>query len=314
MDLQQLRYFIEVADSKSFTKAAEKLSVTQPMLTRTIKQIEEELDVKLIERTSKYFHLTDAGSAFYQQSSVLLMSFDDLHRNINDLKSASSGELYISTPGVLLDAYGPLLLQQFHHQYPNIKISIVEEGSKLTAKSVLSGQADIGLVMMPVSNGSQFNADIVVSSVCQLLVSKKHQFASRSVVSFKELANERIITFSETATLHDMFISMCEQQGFSPNIYYKSLMMNFTFNMVQMGLCIGVLPYPLITQKLTDDFVTVPLDPPIPWEIAAITKKGRYQSFVAKAFLTFIKSYFKNLNAQVYSVATVRNSHDVLYR
>ena len=77
MELHHLRYFVEIARNKSFTRAAEQLYITQPMLTRVIKQLEEELDAKLIERTSKSFRLTDVGEAFYLQAQDLLLRYND---------------------------------------------------------------------------------------------------------------------------------------------------------------------------------------------------------------------------------------------
>ena len=128
MDIQQLRYFVEIARNKSFTRAAEQLYITQPMLTRVIKQLEQELNAKLIERTSKSFRLTDVGEALYLQAQDLLVRYSDLYRTINDVKSIQSGEVRLSTPGVLLDMYFAPLLVQFRKKFPGIDINILEEG------------------------------------------------------------------------------------------------------------------------------------------------------------------------------------------
>ena len=148
MEIHHLRYFVEIARNKSFTRAAEQLYITQPMLTRVIKQLEEELDAKLIERTSKSFRLTDVGEAFYLQAQDLLLRYNDLYRTIDDVRSVRSGEVRLSTPGVLLDMYFAPLLAQFRNKFPGIDINIVEEGSKLVVKAVLSNQADLGMVML----------------------------------------------------------------------------------------------------------------------------------------------------------------------
>lgn len=293
MDLQHLRYYNEIVKCKSFTKAATQLGITQPMLTRVIKNLEEELDVKLIERTSKYFNLTDAGEVFYQQSLDFLLRFNDIYRSIDDVKSSNSGEVRFSTPGVILDMYFPILLKQFHSTYPNINISIVEEGSKLTAQSVLSDTADLGMVMLPVANQNQFHTTIVISSVCQVVLSKKHPLAKRQWIQMRELQDDRFITFSDTATLHDAFISICEKEGFAPRIAYKSLMPSFIFEMVSHNLCSAILPLPIIERYITGDLVTVPLRPSFEWKIAVISKKERYQSYASRKLLSFMCEYFQ---------------------
>lgn len=295
MDIHHLKYYIAVAESKNFTKAAERLQVTQPMLTRIVQQLEEELCVKLIDRTSKHFYLTDAGELFYTEAKEVLAHFSELYRNINDVKSGNVGNVRVSIPGVLLDTYFPQLLLNFRKLYPNIKISIVEEGSKLTAESVLSGQSDLGLVMLPVSHLSHFCVKRLVQDVCQIMVPKDHPLAQGRSIPLQMLRNEAIITFSDTSTLHDEFISLCEREGFSPNIVYKSFMPNFTFDMVNLGLCIAVLPAPIIKRYQTEDFVALPLTPTVKWDIAVITKKNQYQSFATRKLLKHIEEYFATI-------------------
>ncbi len=154
--------------------------------------------------------------------------------------------------------YFPELFASFHRQYPGIDISLVEEGSKLTAASVGLGKADLGLVMLPVEEPSRFESHLLVSDVCQLVVSREHPFAQMPGVHIRELRGETILTFSETATLHDTFIQMCGEQGFAPRIAYKSLMPGFSFKMVAMQQCIALLPLPLILHGMCDKLVTVP--------------------------------------------------------
>lgn len=292
MDIQHLKYFAAVVKHKNFTRAAEVLMVTQPMLTRVIKQMEHELGAKLITRTSKHFEMTDIGEMFYRQTTEFLESYYDLFQSVNDMKSMKKGEVTICTPGVLLDIYFSKLLKLFYDKYPNINISIVEKGSKSAAKAVLYDQTDLGLVMLPIHNSHLFQKTVITKDICQLLVAKSHPFAKQKRVHASQLEHERIITFGNTATLHDVFINYCEQEGFTPNLTYKSLMPHFTIEMISFGLCIGVLPLPIIQHYIVDGIVSVPLEPVLPWEIAVIHKKNRYQSYAATQMIQFIKDYF----------------------
>ena len=92
MDIQHLKYFVEVVRQESFTRAAAQLFVTQPMLTRSIKQLEESLNVLLIERTSKSFHLTDAGRILYERAQEFLMQYEAIFQTIADVRSVKTGE------------------------------------------------------------------------------------------------------------------------------------------------------------------------------------------------------------------------------
>lgn len=297
MDIQQLRYFVEIVNNQSYTKASEKLIVTQPMLTRAVQQLEDELGVQLIERTSRHFQVTDVGEKLHRAATGLLRQFDDVRRMVEDSRESASGEVRLSTPGVLLDVYFSGLLRDFYGLYPNIDINVIEEGSKLTAKAIASDQADLGMVMLPVTGVGDFETEIVVRDVCQVVVSNEHPFAKRGAVRIKDLERERILTFGDTATLHDVFIEACGREGFRPHIAYKSLMTGFSFEMVALGLCAAVLPRPVISRYGPSELVSLPLVPEIPWDIALIYKPQRYQSTAAVRLREFIGSYFRNIQS-----------------
>ncbi len=295
MEIQQLKYFVEIVHNKSFTRAASQLFVTQPMLTRSIKQLEEELNIKLIERTSKCFRVTDAGNILYEQAQKFLVHYEDLFQTMEDVRSVKLGEVRLSIPGVLLDVYFPPLLTKFNRKFPGVSISVVEEGSKPTANSVASGRADLGLVMLPMEDPARFESRILVSDVCQVVVSRSHPFAQMPKVHFKDLKEEAILTFGETTTLHDTFIRMCGEHGFVPHIAYKSLMTQFSLKMVGMRQCVAILPLPIAKPALCDEVVTVPLEPVIPWDIAVIQRREGYRSFAATQFFNHTCEYFSRL-------------------
>ena len=129
------------------------------------------------------------------------------------------------------------------------------------------------------------------------MVSRKHPFAQMPSVPLKELKGEPILTYSETATLHDTFIRMCGEQGFVPRLAYKSLMTRFSMKMVAMEQCIAVLPRPLVLANLCKELVTVPLEPAISWEIAIIRRREGYHGFAATRLFDHICDYFAALDA-----------------
>lgn len=295
MDIQHLRYFVEIVNNRSFTKSAEKLMVTQPMLTRTVKQLEEELGTELIERTSKLFHVTDAGMLLYERAVDLLQQHQDLYRRVADIKDVKAGQVRLSIPGVILDAYFPELLRRFYSLHPAIEISIIEEGSKRTIRSVLEHEVDLGMVMLPIRKNPSLMVKQVWESTCQWVAPHTHPLAGREMVHLKELKSERFITFSDTATLHDFFITNCALAGFTPHIIYKSLMPGFVFDMVSYGLCTAIMPMPVIQKYIRPDTRAISLETEIPWKLAVIFNQNRYQSHAAKRLLAFIEAYFKSL-------------------
>ena len=113
MEIQHLKNFVEVVRQESFTRAAAQLYVTQPVLTRSIKQLEDSLNILLIERTSKSFRLTDAGRILYERAQEFLIEYDSIFQTMEDVRSVKTGQVRMSIPGVLLDMYFPPLLSGF---------------------------------------------------------------------------------------------------------------------------------------------------------------------------------------------------------
>ena len=291
MDIQHIKYFLEIAKCKSFSKAADHLFVTQPILTRCIKKMEEELEQPLIIRSTKSFALTDAGEALVVYGTRLVEQYEDIYRHLQDIKESNVGEIHISSPGVLLDLYFPKLVTEYRAKNPGIKITISERGSRLIAKDVLDGKVDIGLVMLPIEEAYQLNVIPIIRDEVCVLVRRDHAFAKKEYVHIKQLQEVEIITYNKNNTLYNKFVEMCQEQGFVPDIIYQSMMPNFVMDVITYGNCVGIMPAPMLEQFQTEDLVSIPLRPHFPWEIAMITKKGRYLPKAANSFLEFVQEY-----------------------
>ncbi len=295
MDIQHIKYFLEVAKCESFSKAAENLFVTQPILTRCIKNLEKELMLPLIIRSTKSFSLTDAGEALFVYGSQLVEQHEDIYRHIQDIRESKVGELHISSPGVLLDMYFPRLVTEYRKQYPGIRISISERGSRSTAQDVLEGNADIGLVMLPLENPHNLNIFPIISDEVRVFVRQDHAFAKEKFIHIKQLQGVEIITHNKNTTLYHAFVRMCQEQGFLPDISYQSMMPNFILDVISYGSCVGILPGPMLRQFQTEQLVSVPIRPHFPWEIAMITKKERYIPNAANSFLSFSQQFILDM-------------------
>lgn len=295
MDIQHIRYFLAVAKNESFSKAAEQLYVTQPILTRCIKNLEKELGVQLIERSTKHFSLTEAGKILFRQGSQLLQQHRDIFRQMEDMAAGQSGELRISGPGVLLDMYFPKLVTQYRKAHPGIHITIRERGSLTVVQDVLEGGADIGLVMLPLADSEHLQIIPIVHDEIHAVVHKSHPFANADSVHIRQLEGQDIITYNQNTTLYHELTKLCQEAGFSPDIAYQSMMPGFILDILSYGDCVGVFPAPMLRQAQRPELVSIPLIPQFPWQIAMITKKGRYLSKAAESFLSFTQEFLPPL-------------------
>ena len=295
MDIQHIRYFLAVAKNQSFSKAAEQMYVTQPILTRCIKNLEKELGVQLIERSTKRFALTQAGQLLMQQGNDLLQLHKDIYRQMADIAGGQAGELRISGPGVLLQMYFPRLVTQYRKAQSGVHITVRECGTRTVVQDVLEGNADIGLVMLPLADSENLEIIPIVQDEIHAVVHKDHPLAKESAVHIRQLQGQDIITYNESTTLFHALNKLCRNEGFSPTIAYQSMMPAFILDILSYGDCVGVFPAPMLRQANRPELVSIPLSPQFPWQIAMITKRGRYLSKAAESFLRFTQDFLSPL-------------------
>lgn len=296
MDIQHIRYFLAVAEHQSFSRAAQALYVTQPILTRCVKNLEKELGTPLIVRSTKAFALTDAGQVLVTYGSALLQQHRDIYRRIADIADSRSGEIHIASPGVLLDMYFPKLVTEYRRLHPGIRITAAESGTKTVVRDVMNGSADMGLVMLPLTDTEALDIYPIVQDEVHVIVHRDHPFAKEAFIHIGQLKNLDIITYDQSNTLFHIFSGMCREQGFTPSIVFQSMMPGFILDTLSYGACVGVLPAPMLQRFERTDLVSIPLLPHFPWEIAMITKKDRYLSHATESFLAFCKEFLSRKN------------------
>lgn len=287
MDIRHLQYFMEVARYRSFTKAAESLYITQPTISKTIKNIEEELGIILFDRSSKKIELTDAGKIMFEQGQHIVNSFQNLSSELHDLQNLKKGHIRIGLPPMIGSSFFPEVIGLFHQEYPDISIRIFEDGAKKVELDVESGLLDIGVTVLP-TDDELFHSFSFVQENLMLLVHPTHAFAGRDSVSLSELENELFVLFREDFALHDRIITECVRLGFQPHVVYESSQWDLISGMVAANLGIALLPETISHEVDQTRINVVPLiHPAIPWQLGMIWRKERYQSFATQEWIQF---------------------------
>lgn len=296
MDIKKISYFVEIVNEKSFSKAAQNLFISQPMLSKAIRQLEEEFGAQLLDRSSKRFYVTDVGKLFYNQSIKVLNAYHELQHILDDAEQLVQGEVSISIPSVILTLYFPYFFSEIEKKYPKVRINLYEAGSYSVLENVLMGNVDMGVVMMPVPT-QDIDIYPILSDQCVLITGPDHPLAEKPCVNIHELENENFIVFNSHFVLNDMIIQACNSSGFSPYITYQSSLDSFIFNMVSLNQGITIMPRPLAKASQYNVCYTE-ISPKIPWELALIIKKDKYLSHAALQIIQSILSYFK-LQAEI---------------
>lgn len=289
MTIKQLTYFLEIARMKNFTKAAANLYISQSALSKTVKMMESELGVQLVDRTVNHFKLTPEGEILYQKGLLALKNINDELDGLYDSLGVEQGNISVGIPPVIGTAYFTSIIYKFREMYPDVELKIREAGANTIKKWVSDGEVDIGVVILPVS-GDDFRVIPVITAENVLLVNKNHPLARFDEVGFKMLEKERFISLNSTFMLYDQIRSICLISGFEPNIVCESSQWDFIAEMVALDQGISILPRPILKKFNSDNIKLVSLkDPKFSWNIAIILNKDKYVSKIMKAFIELSK-------------------------
>ncbi len=289
MDIRALRYFIEVIHQQSFSLAARALFVTQPTVSKMIKQLEEELGTPILLKEGRRIALTDTGRIVYERGREILALHKQLQAELSDLNQVTRGELLIGIPPLASALFTPLMTR-FHQLHPHIELKLFERGSRAVEEELLAGTLEIGAMLLPVEN-KEFDTLAICRYPLQLITPLQSRWAGRSSVALAELAAEPFIFYGEGFLLNERVHQACLQAGFTPLIAGRSSQWDFMASMVEAGVGITLLPELFSQQLDRTRFAVIPLEPPeVWWHMALAWRHGRYLSFAARAWLELART------------------------
>jgi len=188
MDVAALQAFLAVAETQSFSRAAERIFLTQPAVSKRIAGLEQQLGTALFDRIGKRVQLTPAGTALYQHARRLLRELDDVKRTISDLSGVISGELRLATSHHIGLHRLPEPLRRFHGEYPQVRLDLRFMDSEQACNEVARGEIELAIVTLPPRLESPLKADVVWDDPLDLVVARHHPLAGMRSVALKDLA------------------------------------------------------------------------------------------------------------------------------
>lgn len=243
IELRHLRYFMVVAQELHFRKASERLFITQPGLSRQIKQLEDELGVQLFIRNKRQVELTDAGRYLYDESSNLLNHMDAIKRSIRLIDKGEEGELSIGFVGSAMQEVIPHLLIKLNDRFPKIHTSLEEMSNEDQIFAIEHNKLDIGFI-----RAKQAPEGIAYRQIFKdnfsVVLPKTHRINQDNFKDLSQFAQENFILFSSdySRTYYNKVMSIFDDHGFSPKISHKSVHANTIFRLVENGLGIAIVP------------------------------------------------------------------------
>jgi DNA-binding transcriptional LysR family regulator len=201
--LQQLRILKAVANENSFTKAADVLYLSQPSLSKQIKNLENSLDTLLIHRENNKISLTENGKVFLQYSERILALCEESCRALIDLKNGERGDLVIGATQSIGTYLLPKVLALFSQNYPQIDLTVKIHSTRVIAKNILNQDVDLGVVggEIPYALKENLKVEEFVQDEFSLIIPASHPFATRKKISKEDLYHLNFITLHSKSSI-----------------------------------------------------------------------------------------------------------------
>lgn len=268
MELRQLQYFVAVAESLHFTKAAAQLHVAQPALSQQIRALERELGAELFERTSRSVRLTAAGTSFLPHALRALAAVEDGRRELVEQSVEPTGLVRL---GATPTAAAHLLrarLVAFTAAYPRVELRLREGGALALEEELQDGRIDLAVITLPPRRGDLETAALLEEELL-LGVAPTHQLAGRHEVALSAVAEEPFVLYREGYGLRDAVLSVCHAAGFHPRVALDGGETETVLRLCAAGLGVTLVP-PLALDGSSARPATLHLTPPTPRRVLGL--------------------------------------------
>jgi DNA-binding transcriptional LysR family regulator len=243
MELRQLRYFVAVADARSFSRAAERLHVSQPPLSRQIAGLERELGIRLLERNNRSVSLTAAGRIFLERARDVLKGVESAVSSTRQAAEGELGSLTLGFGGSAAYAFIPAILRDFRARYPGVTVTLDQLPLIEQMPALKSRRIDLGFVLLPCEDPA-LGFESMVRDRLVVAVPADHPLGKRPAVQLRELKAYDFVGFSGAGRFgyHAHTLEICRQAGFVPRIVRESAPMVSVIGLVASGIGIALVP------------------------------------------------------------------------
>ncbi|MBJ9956169.1 LysR family transcriptional regulator [Acinetobacter courvalinii] len=296
LSFKSLQCFVTLVKTKSFTRTAEQLYLTQPTISKILQQLEEQLQVQLLVKPEhgrkRQVELTEIGQRIYQHALELLQAEQNIFLEIENYQQLKTGTLKLGVPPLGSQLLTTALFD-YHQQWPEIELAFLEVGSKGIEQALMNNELDVGVLLHPFDQ-QIFNSIELCNYPLMVLLRRDATWATRKKIYLEELQHQSFLMFPENFSLNRIILDACEQHGFYPSIACRTSQWNLLADMVLQRMGIALLPQYYTDMLDPDLFAAIPLEKPnIQWHLAMAWKKNLPVSPAVQAWLHVIDQHFQ---------------------
>ena len=244
IDLRQLRQFIAVAEELHFHRAAERLNISQPPLTATVRRLEEAIGAKLLERGNRVIRLTPAGDVLLAHARLTIQQADLAVAAAQDAAAGRVGTLRLTYVGSAM--YGRLAktVRAFRRSFPDVRLELKEATTAAQVMALRQGTSDVAVLLPPLPDENGLNMIPFDEDCFAIALPAAHRLAGKADVTLADLADEPFVMWpaAEGRGFHSQVIQLCAAVGFVPQVVQEAHQMHGVLAMVAVEVGVSVVP------------------------------------------------------------------------
>lgn len=244
VDLHHMRQFAVVAEELHFGRAAQRLHMTQPPLSQSIRRLEEALGFKLFERTRRKVELTPAGRVFLEEARRTVTQADEAIRLARRAASDDLAEISLTFVSAALYRVLPAALREYRKRFPQVAIKLDERPTDAQLTDLRAGAVDLGFLHPPLEDAAGLEVRSVHRDTIVAAVSRDSRFATLTTLGLHDLAEEEFVLFPhrQGPVLHNRIVASCRTAGFIPRIAQEARQMHTILSLVAAGMGVSLVP------------------------------------------------------------------------
>lgn len=250
MDIASLQAFVIVADTGSFSKASDKLYLTQPAISKRIASLETELNTRVFDRIGRQISLTEAGQALLPRARRILQEVEDSRRTLQNLSGNITGPLHIGTSHHIGLHRLPPVLRAYTKKFPDVELDIQFMDSEQACRAVEHGELEMGIVTLPLHRSAALLAQVIWPDPLSIVIGKTHPLASHGKVTLQQLVEHKAILPAHGTFTREIIEQTFAKQHLQVNIGLVTNYLETIKMMVSIGLGWSVLPDSMLSKDI----------------------------------------------------------------
>lgn len=297
LEIHQLTYFVAIAETGSFSRAAERCNVAQPSISQQILKLEQELGTPLFDRLTRSVVLTDAGQTLLPRAYTILAELSDIQQSLSQAELAQTGNPIAGTLAVgFIPTVAPFVLPQvikrFRERFPRVTLLVHEDLTDILARDLIDGKLDIAIMSAPVPN-KLLRMDELLTERLLVASSREHDIITRASIHVKELDDFPFIALSEVHCLGEQVQTFCYQQDLRMDIICHTAQLSTVQNCVALGLGVSLVPEALAVSDHSGQIAYREISDALPQrKIVAVTHGMRTRSMLAGQLAEIVREAY----------------------